>query len=614
MHRLRHLAATTATLAVLASAGLAHAGGVIVPMYVYPGDGNGRLSWDRLIQQCKPATQQGMPASQAATSIYIIANPDNGPPLAALDANYKAVIEQALAAGCKVLGYVRTGTGTYGAGVVTNGARPNAEITADIDRWYALEIDHDSSIEGETISGIFFDEVANLDPSAADAANEAILTKNHSIGRHVKSKSGDKIVVLNPGTFGFFGPAGALKTLHSLPASGGADGVDVVVSWENNKPYGDGGNALRASDAQRAAQASNPDEWAILLHGTSHDFDEVRPQIDLAIKDNFGWANAKACHNWNSFPDPLFWAALVGRVDQAAAIRQAADGAAVPPQPRQRRGRPDRWPPETALLRLQNNLHNWYLPGRDQPILWGTQEQPYAWADFDGDGIDEIAVYNKGTWLITLKNLGWSEATAGSQEEVDQKYRVVTFGAASDLPVPGDYDGDGAVDLAVFVPDTREWKIRQSSNQQDVTYQYGNAGQIPVPGDYNGDGTTQLAMYTPANSPQVTGEFGIALENKSWSDLAVSGAYTRFYIGTVGSQPVPGDYNGDGKDDFAVLRAGDGGASTIWFTNDFQSFVPDYALPIGVLQGHAGRPAQRASSTSSQLAIPIRGRFTHRCS
>jgi len=63
-------------------------------------------------------------------------------------------------------------------------------------------------------------------------------------------------------------------------------------------------------------------------------------------------------------------------------------------------------------------------------------------------------------------------------------------------PVPGDYDGDGAYDQAVFDTQGGYWYIKSiSGNSIAWANQWGWSTAKPVPGDYDGDGKYDLAVF-----------------------------------------------------------------------------------------------------------------------
>ena len=62
----------------------------------------------------------------------------------------------------------------------------------------------------------------------------------------------------------------------------------------------------------------------------------------------------------------------------------------------------------------------------------------------------------------------------------DISYYAFPFGVATDLPAPGDYDGDGKYDAAVYRPSTGTWYINRSTEGILIT-SFGAPTDIPVP-------------------------------------------------------------------------------------------------------------------------------------
>lgn len=177
--------------------------GLIIPWYIYPdgaATGNDSVLNDFLVERAKHPN----------VDVQVIVNPDNGAGWSA-DTNYQAFIDALVANNCTPLAYIPT----------TYGARPIADIKAEVVRWSSLYTG---------VVGIFYDEASNEDTPANIAYYSELTAYAHAMDYTP--------VCINAG----------IGVPNSFYAASGM--FDEVVVYENNQ-YQQPGDLLDQPNAVR---------------------------------------------------------------------------------------------------------------------------------------------------------------------------------------------------------------------------------------------------------------------------------------------------------------------------------------------------------------------------
>ncbi len=144
--------------------------------------------------------------------------------------------------------------------------------------------------------------------------------------------------------------------------------------------------------------------------------------------------------------------------------------------------------------------------------------------DWNGDGMWDIGVFRPSDHTFRLKN------GTGTT--------VISFGQATDLPLTGDWNGDGMWDIGVFRPATNTFLLRNGTIT--TTIRFGYRTDLPVTGDWNGDGLWEIGIFR-----NTSGAFY----------LKTGSGYTTVMLGGPRDLPVTGDWDGDGRWDVGVYRS-----------------------------------------------------------
>jgi subtilisin family serine protease len=196
----------------------------------------------------------------------------------------------------------------------------------------------------------------------------------------------------------------------------------------------------------------------------------------------------------------------------------------------------------------------------DVVVQFGLSGDIPVLGDWDGNGTTTIGVYRPTNSTFYLRNLN----TAGVADT------VVQYGISGDIPIAGDWNGDGITTMGVYRPSNSTFYLRNSNTtgNADIKIPYGIRGDIPIVGDWTGQGHDTIGVYRPSNQT-----FYLRNSNTTGNaDIKVS-------YGILGDMPIVGDWNGDGMTTIGVYRPSN---STFYLRNNNTTGFADIKIPYGI--------------------------------
>ena len=226
----------------------------------------------------------------------------------------------------------------------------------------------------------------------------------------------------------------------------------------------------------------------------------------------------------------------------------------------------------TTLTQAQMGVFRagaWYVD-RDETLGWGGcgPDGCYSFGmagdqavtgDWDGTGIVRIGVFRNGNWYLDSNGDGqWSGC--GTTPSSDRCY---SFGQAGDIPVVGDWNGNGVSKIGVFrngmwyldYPGTGSWVGcgAPADPTKDACISYGMTGDIPIVGDWNGNGVSKIGVFRNGmwylDYPGTASWVGCGAPGDPTKDVCIS-------YGMTGDIPIVGDWNGNATTKIGVFRYG----------------------------------------------------------
>ncbi len=212
---------------------------------------------------------------------------------------------------------------------------------------------------------------------------------------------------------------------------------------------------------------------------------------------------------------------------------------------------------------LSNGTEFPYSPDTLWKEGFGVASQELKIGDFDGDGKDDLLIWNKGVnqsdskYYVSLSN-GINEFKTPWPSEW-----LNNFGDNSNELHIGDFNGDGRDDLLIRDNNQSKFYVMLSNGKKFVQSSkllweegFGVASQELKIGDFNGDGKDDLLIWNKGVN-QSDSKYYVSLSNGidefkgAWPSLWLSN------FGVVGQELKIGDFNGDDKDDLLIWNKSD---------------------------------------------------------
>lgn len=190
-----------------------------------------------------------------------------------------------------------------------------------------------------------------------------------------------------------------------------------------------------------------------------------------------------------------------------------------------------------------SNLVVWYGDDNRPPLvdneyeIFGQMLDETGGGPGVGDGVGLVDV-SQGMWHL--------RASSGAVSSF-------WYGNPGDLPIAGDWNGDGVATPGLYRQSDGFFYSRNSNSTgiADAECFAGNPEDVPVVGDWDGDGDDNLGIYRPS-------EQKFYLFTITCTGSPMGAAQIELLFGNPGDKPVAGDWDGDGIDEPGLHRESTG--------------------------------------------------------
>ena len=213
----------------------------------------------------------------------------------------------------------------------------------------------------------------------------------------------------------------------------------------------------------------------------------------------------------------------------------------------------------------------WHLRDGDGTVrtfFYGVPGDVPLLGDWDGDGLDTPGMYRPSNGFAYLTNETPPDGGAG----VGDPALTFFFGIPGDEVVAGDWDGNGTDTLGIRRNAKMYLTNVNATSVADREFYFGVPGDIAFGGNANRDGGDSLFLYRPS-----TGLVYYTTELPT-DPSAVAATSGSLYFGVPADRFMVGDWNGNGIDTVGIFRPSTG---TVLLRNTNTTGEADVTIPFG---------------------------------
>lgn len=197
----------------------------------------------------------------------------------------------------------------------------------------------------------------------------------------------------------------------------------------------------------------------------------------------------------------------------------------------------------------------------EKEIFLGIDTSAVVSADFNGDGLPDLAIGGQGETIVDVDDIGATVSVLLSNGAGDfsspNTIPIKARSGGSSFPLfTADFNSDGKIDLG-----NGNWYLAgDGTGQFAKPYDFGLSNDQIATGDFNSDGKLDVVGYISTSSSLSS------VEGISTSLGNGAGRYSYPGLAFTSNLPRPivtGDFNRDGKPDLALLDGSTSGAITV---------------------------------------------------